>query len=111
MPVWSAAPRACSALPRSSPRSPRDLRLVIVDEYQDTDPAQEQVLRALAAAGAQLVVVGDPDQSIYGFRGAEVSGILNFAERFRGPRGKPAKVLALGRCRRSGPELVAASRA
>ena len=89
----------------------RDLRLVVVDEYQDTDPAQEQVLRALADAGAQLIVVGDPDQSIYGFRGAEVSGILNFSDRFRGPRNKPAKVLALGRCRRSGPELVAASRA
>ena len=46
-----------------------DLRLIVVDEYQDTDPAQELVLRALAATRAQLVVVGDPDQSIYGFRG------------------------------------------
>ena len=99
------------ALPEVVAEVSRDLRLVIVDEYQDTDPAQEQVLSALTAAGAELVVVGDPDQSIYGFRGADVSGILNFAERFRGPRGKPAKVLALGRCRRSGPDLVAASRA
>ena len=88
-----------------------DLRLIVVDEYQDTDPAQELVLRALAATRAQLVVVGDPDQSIYGFRGADVSGILNFAERFRGPRRQRAQVMALGRCRRSGPELVAASRA
>jgi superfamily I DNA/RNA helicase/RecB family exonuclease len=87
-----------------------DLRLVVVDEYQDTDPAQEQVLQALAGAGAQLVVVGDPDQSIYSFRGADVSGILNFGSRFRGPRRRPARVLTLGRCRRSGPALLAATR-
>ena len=87
-----------------------DLRLIVVDEYQDTDPAQEQVLHALAAAGGQLVVVGDPDQSIYSFRGADVGGILNFPDRFRGSRGKQAKVLALGTCRRSGAELVTASR-
>ncbi len=99
------------ALPEVVADVTRDLRLVVVDEYQDTDPAQEQVLTALTAAGAQLVVVGDPDQSIYGFRGADVSGILNFRERFRGSRGKPATVLALGKCRRSGSELVAASRA
>ncbi len=99
------------ALPEVVADVTRDLRLVIVDEYQDTDPAQEQVLTALTAAGAQLVVVGDPDQSIYGFRGADVSGILSFPERFRGTRGKPATVLALGKCRRSGSELVAASRA
>jgi superfamily I DNA/RNA helicase/RecB family exonuclease len=87
-----------------------DLRLIVVDEYQDTDPAQEEVLQALSTTGAQLVVVGDPDQSIYAFRGADVSGILNFRERFRGPRGRRAKVLALGSCRRSGDGLVAASR-
>ena len=93
-----------------------ELRLVVVDEYQDTDPAQERVLRALASTGAQLVVVGDPDQSIYAFRGADVSGILQFSDRFRGPGrggrpGRRAKVLTLGTCRRSGPGLVAASRA
>ncbi len=88
----------------------RDLRLIVVDEYQDTDPAQEEILQSLASSGAQLVVVGDPDQSIYAFRGADVSGILDFPDRFRGPRGRRASVLALATCRRSGPELVAASR-
>jgi superfamily I DNA/RNA helicase/RecB family exonuclease len=88
----------------------RDLRLVVVDEYQDTDPAQEQVLRALAGTGAGLVAVGDPDQAIYAFRGADVSGILHFADRFRGPRRRSAEVMALGRCRRSGAALLAASR-
>src|SRR6478735_10030587 len=43
---------------------------VFVDEYQDTDPSQVALLRALAGDGRDLTVVGDPDQSIYGFRGA-----------------------------------------
>jgi len=88
----------------------REVRLVVVDEYQDTDPAQEHVLRTLAAGGAELVVVGDPDQAIYAFRGADVSGILEFAARFAGFSRQPVRTLALQGCRRSGPGLVAASR-
>ena len=53
-------------------------RHVFVDEYQDTDPGQVALLRALAGDGRDLTVVGDPHQSIYGFRGAEVRGILEF---------------------------------
>jgi superfamily I DNA/RNA helicase/RecB family exonuclease len=86
------------------------LRLVVVDEYQDTDPAQERVLVRLAEAGVEVLVVGDPDQSIYAFRGADVGNILDFPQRFRRPDGKPARRLALSTCRRSGPGLVAASR-
>ncbi len=48
---------------------------VFVDEYQDTDPGQVALLQALAGDGGNLVVVGDPHQSIYGFRGADVRGI------------------------------------
>ncbi|MFC4560450.1 ATP-dependent helicase [Nocardiopsis mangrovi] len=83
---------------------------VFVDEYQDTDPAQEELLRALAGDGRDLVVVGDPDQSIYGFRGADVRGILDFPERFPAAGGTPAPVVALRTCRRSGAALLAASR-
>ena len=56
---------------------------VFVDEYQDTDPAQELLLQQLAGEGRDLIAVGDPDQSIYGFRGADVRGILEFPDRFR----------------------------
>ncbi|GLW97778.1 DNA helicase [Microtetraspora sp. NBRC 16547] len=84
--------------------------VVFVDEYQDTDPAQELVLRQLAGDGRDLIVVGDPDQSIYGFRGADVQAILRFPERFRTLDGHEAPAVALKVCRRSGPELLDASR-
>jgi superfamily I DNA/RNA helicase/RecB family exonuclease len=85
-------------------------RAVFVDEYQDTDPAQERLLQAIAGGGRDLVVVGDPDQSIYAFRGAEVEGILEFQYRFPTAAGGPAPVLALRTCRRSGAVLLDASR-
>ncbi|MBB3730690.1 UvrD-helicase domain-containing protein [Nonomuraea dietziae] len=84
--------------------------VVFVDEYQDTDPAQEHLLRHLAGDGRDLIAVGDPDQSIYGFRGADVHGILRFPERFRDRAGRPAPVVALRVSRRSGEDLLAASR-
>jgi len=83
---------------------------VLVDEYQDTDPAQENLLHALAGDGRELIVVGDPDQSIYGFRGADTRAVSRFGDRFRAPDGSPAQVIALRTCRRSGPFLLAASR-
>jgi superfamily I DNA/RNA helicase/RecB family exonuclease len=83
---------------------------VVVDEYQDTDPAQERLLQALAGGGRDLVVVGDPDQAIYAFRGAEVQGLLDFPQRFPQVDGTPAPVLALTTCRRSGSQLLEVSR-
>ena len=68
---------------------------VFVDEYQDTDPAQVDLLRSLAGDGRDLVVVGDPDQSIYGFRGADLRGILDFPAAFPTRDGAPAPVVAL----------------
>ncbi|ONH33866.1 DNA helicase UvrD [Pseudofrankia asymbiotica] len=85
-------------------------RAVFVDEYQDTDPAQERLLTALTAGGADLVAFGDPDQSIYAFRGARVRGLLDFPGRFRRADGSPADVRALGMCRRMAPPVLAASR-
>ncbi|MER5647979.1 ATP-dependent DNA helicase [Streptosporangium sp. NPDC002524] len=83
---------------------------VFVDEYQDTDPAQEFLLQQLAGEGRDLVAVGDPDQSIYGFRGADVRGIMNFPDRFRDSAGAKAPVVALRVCRRSGRDLLRATR-
>src|SRR6201996_3932432 len=83
---------------------------IFVDEYQDCDPAQETLLRTLAGDGRDLVAVGDPDQSIYAFRGADVRVLTSFPDTFRGPDGAPAPVIALRTCRRSGPALLAASR-
>ncbi len=83
---------------------------VFVDEYQDTDPAQVSLLQAVAGSGRTLVAVGDPDQSIYGFRGAEVRGLLDFPDRFRTRAGDPAPVVALRATRRFGPTLLQASR-
>ena len=83
---------------------------VFVDEYQDTDPAQERLLQAIAGRGRDLVAVGDPDQSIYAFRGAEVQGLLQFPHRFTPLGGGSAPVVALRTCRRSGRVLVDAAR-
>ncbi|MGW1376791.1 ATP-dependent helicase [Streptomyces sp. NPDC002446] len=93
---------------------------VYVDEYQDTDVAQVRLLRALAgnhsaagrpgSPGRTLVAFGDPDQSIYAFRGADVNGILDFPETFRRGDGTPAPVAVLGTSRRSGAALLAATR-
>ncbi|KMS78904.1 helicase UvrD [Streptomyces leeuwenhoekii] len=83
---------------------------VYVDEYQDTDPAQVRLLRALAGGGRTLVAFGDPDQSIYAFRGADVNGILDFPHTFPRGDGSPAPVQVLRTSRRSGAALLAATR-
>ncbi|MEU9878376.1 UvrD-helicase domain-containing protein [Streptomyces phaeochromogenes] len=83
---------------------------VFVDEYQDTDPAQVRLLHALAGGGRTLVAFGDPDQSIYTFRGADVNGILQFPEAFPRADGTSAPMEVLRTSRRSGAGLLAATR-
>ncbi|MCX4669789.1 ATP-dependent helicase [Streptomyces sp. NBC_01381] len=83
---------------------------VFVDEYQDTDPAQVRLLDALAGGGRSLVAFGDPDQSIYTFRGADVNGILEFPGDFPRADGTPAPVEVLTTSRRSGAGLLDATR-
>lgn len=80
-------------------------RAVFVDEYQDTDPAQVRLLQTITTPATSLVAVGDPDQAIYGFRGADVGGILKFSEDFRTVTGEPAPVRVLNVTRRFGPTI------
>jgi superfamily I DNA/RNA helicase/RecB family exonuclease len=87
----------------------RGLRHVYVDEYQDTDRMQVALLKGLARYATSLVAVGDPDQSIYGFRGADVRNIRDFAEDFEAmarARGLEAPaLLALAANHRFGPAI------
>lgn len=61
-------------------------KYILVDEYQDTNYVQYVLLRELCSPEASITVVGDDDQSIYGFRGAEIGNILNFEKDFQGTK-------------------------
>ncbi|WP_342777600.1 UvrD-helicase domain-containing protein [Haloactinospora alba] len=80
----------------------RRFRWITVDEYQDVDELQYRLLWVLAPADANVTVIGDPDQAIYGFRGADVGFFLRFERDY-----PTAPVVHLGRNYRSGRNIVA----
>lgn len=88
-------------------------RVVLLDEYQDTSSAQAILLRALfsgadtaSGRGFPVTAVGDPNQAIYGWRGAAASNILGFPTHFPGATGEPAKEFTLTINRRSGSRIL-----
>ena len=76
------------------------LRFLVVDEYQDINPAQERLIELLASGPVELCVVGDDDQSIYQWRGADVRNIVEFEQRYG------AKQYPIVTNRRSRPGIV-----
>ncbi len=100
----------CVELLRISPEVKRRVhdrfKVIMVDEYQDSNVAQHRLLRELAAPDAYICVVGDDDQSIYRFRGAEVRNILAFPEVFPG-----TQIIRLEQNYRSTGNILAAAAA
>ncbi|HEY2284697.1 MAG TPA: UvrD-helicase domain-containing protein, partial [Streptosporangiaceae bacterium] len=97
-----------AALLREHPELAAGLRArwpqVSVDEYQDIDPVQYELLRLISGDGAGLTAIGDPDQAIYGFRGADVGIFGRFAADF-----PDATTVELTRNYRSNPAIVTAA--
>lgn len=82
------------------------LRHLIVDEYQDVNPAQERLIELLVAGDAELCVVGDDQQAIYQWRGSDVRNIVKFEDRYR-----PVASFSLLTNRRSRPAIISAANA
>ena len=80
------------------------LRFLIVDEYQDVNPAQEELIRRLTGPDTELCVVGDDDQAIYQWRGSDVNNIVTFASRY-----EPVTKFEIATNRRSRPEIIEAA--
>ncbi|QEL17383.1 ATP-dependent helicase [Limnoglobus roseus] len=78
-----------------------NLRHLIVDEYQDINPAQEKLIRLLAKSPVQLTVVADDDQAIYQWRGSDVKMMQGFSKRYKGTTS-----LKLSENRRSRPAII-----
>ena len=81
-------------------------RVVLLDEYQDTSVAQAAMLSRIFGEGHAVTAVGDPNQAIYGWRGASVSNILNFGETFPRADGDPVALYPLTVNRRSDRRIL-----
>ncbi|MEV0725553.1 UvrD-helicase domain-containing protein [Micromonospora purpureochromogenes] len=86
-------------------------RVVLLDEYQDTSHAQVVLLNALFGGGHPVTAVGDPCQSIYGWRGASAGTLERFPTEFARADGSPAEVLTLTTSWRNRPEILGVANA
>src|SRR5919201_2259988 len=82
---------------------------VVLDEYQDTNVAQAALIHGLFGDGFPVTAVGDPDQSIYGWRGASLFNLLEFQDQFRRADGSPSAKLPLYTNFRSGARILGAA--
>jgi len=80
--IVSEAVRELQNNPQLRAQIASQVNYLVVDEYQDVNPLQEQLIRLIFDCGANLCVVGDDDQTIYQWRGSEVSNIITFADRY-----------------------------
>lgn len=87
----------------------QQFKAIFVDEYQDTDPGQVALLKAMVGPQTSLVVVGDVDQAIYGFRGADEAGIRKFKEEFSPLFANNFSDVVLQNCRRFGATIRTAA--
>src|SRR5205823_2441827 len=92
--------------PEAQDRWRKAFRYVLVDEYQDTNHAQYRLLQLLGSEHGNVCAVGDPDQSIYAFRGADIRNIMEFERDFPGTR-----VIALEQNYRSTNHILRAANA
>ncbi|HUU62092.1 MAG TPA: ATP-dependent DNA helicase [Acidimicrobiia bacterium] len=98
--------RLLSTHPEVADRLRSRYRVVLLDEYQDTNPAQREVLRLIFGAGFPVTAVGDPDQTIYEWRGASLENFEAFPAHFPEQDGTPAATLTLSFNRRSASRIV-----
>ncbi len=80
--------------------------MVLLDEYQDTDPGQRRLLQTLLGPGFPVTAVGDPDQTIYEWRGASLGNFASFPRHFPTSDGEPAPTLPLTLNRRSDRAII-----
>ncbi len=105
------AARLAARFPEVGTAERERYRVVLLDEYQDTSHAQLVLLRSLFGGGHPITAVGDPCQSIYGWRGASAGTLTAFRREFTRKDGHPARLDSLTTSFRNGPEILAVANA
>ncbi len=102
----AATHRLVTGHPEVAARIRSRYRVVLLDEYQDTNPAQREMLRAVFSDGFPVTAVGDADQTIYEWRGASLQNFADFPRHFPDEQGEPAHTKHLTVNRRSSRRII-----